>query len=92
MVLKEECIKSFLEAIVDITEEIKKDALKIEKGSLDKDFRDQVAIITRSYLKLGNKLLDKNESLHLANYLYFEFEKPISEYLGFAMPTMLPYE
>ena len=91
MALKEECIKSFLEAIVDITEEIKKDALKIEKGSLDKEFRDQVAIIARSYLKLGDKLLDKNGSLHLANYLYFEFEKPISEYLGFAKPNMLPY-
>lgn len=38
MVLKEECTKTFLEAIVDInnskmpyTEEIKKDALKMEK-------------------------------------------------------------
>ena len=91
MVLTEECIKSFLETIVDITEEIKKDALKMEKGSLDKNFKDQVMIITRSYLKLGEKLLDKNGSLHLANYLYFEFEKPISEYLGFAMPSMLPY-
>ena len=91
MLLKEECVKSFLEATVDITEEIKKDALKMEKGSLDKNFRDQAMIIARSYLKLGEKLLDKNGSLHLANYLYFEFEKPISEYLGFAMPSMLPY-
>ena len=91
MVLKEECVKSFLEAIVDIIEEIKKDALKMEKGSLDKNFKDQAMIVARSYLKLGEKLLDKNGSLHLANYLYFEFEKPISEYLGFAMPSMLPY-
>lgn len=98
MVLKEECTKTFLEAIVDInnskmlyTEEIKKDALKMEKGSLDKDFRYQVMVVARSYLKLGEKLLDKDGALHLANYLYFEFEKPISEYLGFAMPKMLPY-
>ena len=91
MVLKEECVKSFLEAIVDIIEEIKKDALKMEKGSLDKNFKDQAMIIARSYLKLGEKLLDKNGSLHLASYLYFEFAKPVSEYLGFAMPNTLPY-
>ena len=91
MVLKEECTKQFLEAIVDISDEIKKDALKMEKGSLDKNFRDQIMIIARSYLKLGQKLLDKDGALHLANYLYFEFEKPISEYLGFEMPKMLPY-
>lgn len=91
MVLKEEYTKLFLEAIVDTTEEIKKDTLKMGKGSLDKDFRNQVMIIARSYLKLGEKLLDKDGALHLANYLYFEFEKPISEYLGFAMPKMLPY-
>lgn len=52
--MKEGCTKLFLETIVDITEEIKKDILKIEKGSLDKDFRDQVIINARSYLKLLN--------------------------------------
>lgn len=53
-IMKEGCTKLFLETIVDITEEIKKDILKIEKGSLDKDFRDQVIINARSYLKLLN--------------------------------------
>lgn len=91
MVLKEECVEQFLEAIVNISDDIKKDALKMEKGSLDKNFRDQVMIIARSYLKLGQKLLDKDGALHLANYLYFEFEKPISDYLGFETPKMLPY-
>lgn len=91
MSLTEDCKRQFVETIVSITEEIKRDAFKKDKGSLDKTYREGVRTITSAYLKLSQKLLTEDEYFDIAYYLYFEFEKPISEYLGFAMPKMFPY-
>ena len=78
--------------IVKITEEIKLETMKHPKGSLYEPRRTQINGITKAYVELAKKVLDRPSAETLNHYLYFEFEKPISEYLGFRMSIRLPYE
>ena len=92
MVLYGDCAHELLGAIITITEEIKLEAMKMPKGSLYEPHRTQINGITKAYVKLVQKTLDRPSAEQLIHYLYFEFEKPISEYLGFAMSIRMPYE
>ena len=92
MVLYGDCAHELLGAIVTIAEEIKSESMKMPKGSLYEPHRTQINGITKAYVKLAQKTLDRPSAEQLIHYLYFEFEKPISEYLGFAMPIRMPYE
>lgn len=78
--------------IIKITEDIKSETMKIPKGSLYEPHRAQINGITKAYVKLVQKTLDRLSAETLIHHLYFEFEKPISEYLGFAMPIRMPLE
>lgn len=90
--LLEECHDQFIEAVVTMAEEMKRDTLKKEKGSLDKNYKDNVALTAQIFLRLTKELLDKEGVTAMAHYLYFRFEKPIGEYLGFTMPEISPYK
>lgn len=79
-------------AIIKITEDIKSETMKYPKGSLYEPHRTQINGITKAYVELSKKVLDRIAAEQLIHYLYFEFEKPLSEYLGFAMPIRMPYE
>ena len=91
MVLTADCAEQFVRSIIYIVEEVKTESMKKEKGSLDELYIKDIRIIARAYLRLSEELLDKTSVTEMTNYLYFEFEKPVLEYLGFAMPKMLPY-
>lgn len=88
----EDCVHEFIESIVTITEGIKLETMKLPKGSLYEPHRARINGITIAYVKLAQKILDRPSAETIIRYLYFEFEKPISEYLGFAMPIRMPYE
>ena len=92
MVLSGDCAHELLGAIITIAEEIKSETMKMPKGSLYEPHRTQINGITNAYVKLAHKILDRPSAEQLIHYLYFEFEKPISEYLGFSMPIRMPYE
>lgn len=92
MVLLEDCANEFIGAVLKITEDIKMETMKMPKGSLYEPHRTQVNGITKAYVELSKKVLDRVSAEQLIHYLYFEFEKPISEYLGFAMSSRMPYE
>jgi hypothetical protein len=92
MVLTEDCAHEFIGSIVTITEGIKLETMKMPKGSLYEPHRTQINGITIAYVKLAKKLVDRASAETIIRYLYFEFEKPISEYLGFAMPKNIPLE
>lgn len=92
MVLIGDCANELIGAIIKITENIKLEAMKMPKGSLYEPHRTQINGITKAYIELSKKLLDRISAEQLIHYLYFEFEKPISEYLGFAMSIRMPYE
>lgn len=92
MVLLEDCANEFIGAVLKITEDIKMETMKMPKGSLYEPHRTQINGITKAYVELSKKVLDRVSAEQLVHYLYFEFEKPISEYLGFAMPIRMPYE
>lgn len=92
MVLTEDCAHEFIESIVTITEDIKLETMKLPKGSLYEPHRTRINGITVAYVKLAKKVLDRISAEILIHSLYFEFEKPISEYLGFAMPIRMPPE
>jgi hypothetical protein len=77
--------------IVGITEEIKLETMKLPKGSLYEPHRTKINGITEAYVELSKKILDRSSADALIHYLYFEFEKPLSEYLGFSMPIRLPH-
>ena len=92
MVLSGDCAHELLGAIITIAEEIKSEAMKMPKGSLYEPHRTQINGMTIAYVKLAKKLLDRVSAETIIRYLYYEFEKPISEYLGFAMPIRMPLE
>lgn len=92
MVLSGDYANEFIGAIVTITEDIKLETMKLPKGSLYEPHRTQINGMTKAYIELSKRLLDRVSAEQLIHYLYFEFEKPISEYLGFAMPKRTPYE
>lgn len=92
MVLTGDCGYELIGTIIKITEDIKTETMKMPKGSLYEPHRAQINGITKAYIKLVQKALDRLSAESLIHYLYFEFEKPISEYLGFAMPTKMPLE
>lgn len=78
--------------IVKITEEMKSEVMKYPKGSLYEPHRAQINGITKAYIELVKRVLDRVSAEQLIHYLYFEFEKPLSEYLGFRMSIRLPRE
>lgn len=92
MVLTEDCGYEIIGTIIKITTDIKSETMKMPKGSLYEPHRAQINGITRAYVKLVQNVLDRLSAEHLIHYLYFEFEKPISEYMGFAMSIRMPYE
>lgn len=92
MVLIEDSANELLGAIIKITEKIKLETMKHPKGSLFEPHRTQINGITKAYVELAKKVLDRSSTETLVRYLYFEFEKPLSEYLGFRMSARLPYE
>ena len=92
MVLLEDCANEFVGAVLKITEDIRTETMGFPKGSLYEPHRTQINGITKAYVELSKKLLDRMVAEQLIHHLYFEFEKPISEYLGFAMPIRLPDE
>jgi hypothetical protein len=92
MVLTGDCGYELIDAIVKITEDIKSETMKSPKGSLYEPHRTQINGITKAYVKLAQKSLDRLSAEPLIHYLYFEFEKPVSEYLGFAMSIRIPLE
>lgn len=92
MVLTEDCTYEFIGSIIAITDGIKLETMKLPKGSLYEPHRTQINGITKAYVELAKKLLDRLSAEQIIKHLYFEFEKPISEYLGFRMPIRMPYE
>lgn len=92
MTLLEDCANEFIGTVIKITEGIKMETMKLPKGSLYEPHRAQINGITKAYVELSKKLLDRIAAEQLIHHLYFEFEKPISEYLGFAMSIRMPYE
>jgi len=92
MVLIGDNANEIIGSIVSITNDIKTETMKYPKGSLYEPHRAQINGVTKAYVKLSKQLLDRISAEQLIHYLYFDFEKPISEYLGFAMPTRMPYE
>ena len=92
MVLTGDCADELMGTIVSITEDIKLETMKLPKGSIYEPHRTQINGITKAYIQLAKKLLDRPSAEQIIRYLYFDFEKPISEYLGFAMSTRMPYE
>ncbi len=92
MVLTEDNANETIGAIISITNDIRMETMKYPKGSLYEPHRTQINGITKAYVKLSKQLLDRVSAEQLIHYLYFDFEKPISEYLGFAMSIRMPYE
>lgn len=92
MVLTDDDAHLLIGSIIKTTDEIKSEMMKHPKGSLYEPQRTYISGITIAYVKLAKKVLDRVSAEILIKSLYFEFEKPISEYLGFAMPIRMPYE
>lgn len=90
MVLTGENANELIGSIISITNDIKIDTMKYPKGSLYEPHRSQINGITKAYVQLAKQVLDRVSTEQLIHYLYFEFEKPISEYLGFNMSARLP--
>lgn len=92
MVLTGDCANELMGTIVSIVEDIKLETMKLPKGSLYEPHRTQINGITNAYVRLAKKLLDRLSAEQIIRYLYFDFEKPLSEYLGFNMSIRIPYE
>lgn len=92
MVLTGDSANELIGVILNITSNITSETMKYPKGSLYEPHRTQINGITKAYVELSKLLLDRMSAEQLIHYLYFDFEKPISEYLGFAMPIRMPYE
>lgn len=90
MVLTDDNESLVIGAIIRITEDIKLETMKRPKGSLYEPHRTQINGITKAYVELTKKVLDRQSAETLIHFLYFEFEKPVSEYLGFRMSSSLP--
>lgn len=78
--------------IVKITEKMKLEVMKYPKGSLHEPHRAHINGMTKAYVELVKRVLDRVSAEQLIHYLYFDFEKPLSEYLGFNMSIRLPRE
>ncbi len=92
MVLIGDCESEFIGAILRITDDMKLETMKHPKGSLYEPHRTQINGITKAYVELSKKILGRIAAEQIIHYLYFEFEKPLSEYLGFRMSIRLPHE
>ena len=92
MALKEDNAHELIRAIVTITNGIAIETTNHPKGSLYEPHRTQIFGTTKAYVELSKKLLDRIAAEQLIHYLYFEFERPLSEYLGFRMSARLPDE
>ena len=92
MVLTGDDAYLLIDAIMKTTEEIKLEMMEQPKGSLYEPQRTKINGITVAYVELAKKVLDRVSAEILIHSLYFEFEKPISEYLGFAMSHRMPLE
>ena len=92
MILTDDNESLIIGAIIKITEDIKLETMKRPKGSLYEPHRTQINGITKAYVELAKKVLDRQSAETLIHFLYFEFEKPVSEYLGFMMSSRLPDE
>jgi hypothetical protein len=92
MVLTGDSAYELTGAILKITRDISAETMKHPKGSLYEPHRTQINGITKAYVELSKLVLDRLSAEQLIHYLYFDFEKPLSEYLGFRMSTRMPYE
>lgn len=92
MVLTGEDANELIGAILSITSNISVETMKHPKGSLFEPHRAQINGITKAYVELSKTVLDRVSAEQLIHYLYFDFEKPVSEYLGFGMSIRLPSE
>lgn len=90
MVLPGDSANELIGAILKITSDIASETMKYPKGSLYEPHRTQINGITKAYVELSKLVLDRISAEQLIHYLYFDFEKPVSEYLGFRMPIRLP--
>ena len=90
--ITEDSANELIGAVLKITSDIALETMKNPKGSLYEPHRAQINGITKAYVELSKRVLDRVSAEQLIHYLYFDFEKPVSEYLGFRMPTRLPSE
>jgi hypothetical protein len=90
--ITEDSANEIVGAILKITSDISLETMKNPKGSLYEPHRTQINGITKAYVELSKKVLDRVVAEQLIHYLYFDFEKPVSEYLGFNMSARLPSE
>lgn len=90
MVLTDDNAYLLISAIMKTIDEIKSEMMKYPKGSLYEPQRTKINGITVAYVELAKKVLDRVSAEVLIHSLYFEFEKPVSEYLGFAMSKRMP--
>lgn len=90
MTITEDNANELVGAILKITSDVALETMKNPKGSLYEPHRAQISGITKAYVELSKRVLDRVSAEQLIHYLYFDFEKPVSEYLGFRMPTRLP--
>ncbi len=81
----------FIDSMVTIVENIKRDLMKQPKAKRSEPYRMYIKGITKAYVILAKKVLDKIFAEQVITYLYSEFEKPLSEHLGFPMPETNPY-
>ena len=86
--MPESDIDNIIKSIIDTTEEIKIEAFKREKGSLDNKFLEYIMTRSTAYTRLIKKLQEKSiistdNTKQMADYLYHDFVVPISNYLGF---------
>lgn len=86
--MPESDIEKVIKSIIDIAEEIKIEAFKKEKGSLDDVFLEYIMITFTAYTKLIKKLqkksiISEDDAKKVSDYLYRDFVVPISNYLGF---------
>lgn len=91
--MPESDIEKVIKSIIDITEEIKIEALKKEKGSLDNMFLEYIMITFTAYAKLIKKLREKSiisedDAKKVTDYLYHDFVVPTSNYLGFTVTSI----
>lgn len=92
MVLTGDSANELIGGIITITTNIALETMKHPKGSLYEPHRTQISGITKAYVELSKLVLDRLSAEQLIKYLYFDFEKPVSEYLGFRMSSKLPTE
>ncbi|NJD78243.1 MAG: hypothetical protein FIB08_14320 [Candidatus Methanoperedens sp.] len=81
----------FIDTMITIVENIKRDMMKQRKGSRSEPHRMYIKGITEGYVILAKKVLEKIFAEQVIIYIYSEFEKPVTEHLGFPMQETNPY-